>query len=78
MVEVTDQEVEDAMRAYFDDTHQLVEGAGAAPLAALMKAPHRQGKRMGVIVTGGNVDRDVYMQSAGGHDVGARSRVSAA
>jgi len=60
VVEVTDDEVESAMRAYYDDTHQLAEGAGAAPLAALLKAPHRQGKRMGVIVTGGNVDRDTY------------------
>jgi threonine dehydratase len=60
VVEVADHEVESAMRAYYDDTHQLAEGAGAAPLAALLKAPHRQGKRMGVIVTGGNVDRDTY------------------
>jgi threonine dehydratase len=54
VVEVTDHEVEAAMRAYFDDTHQLAEGAGAAP--------HRQGKRMGVILCGGNVDRDVYIK----------------
>jgi threonine dehydratase len=60
VVEVTDAEVEAAMRAYFDDTHQLAEGAGAAPLAALLKAPHREGKRMGVILCGGNVDRDEY------------------
>ena len=62
IVEVTDQEVEAAMRMYFDATHQLAEGAGAAPLAALLRAPNRQGKRMGVILTGGNVDRDVYMR----------------
>ena len=43
VVEVTDHEVEAAMRAYYDDTHQLVEGAGAAPLAALLNdaAPAR-------------------------------------
>ena len=50
------------MRAYFDDTHQLAEGAGAAPLAALLKTPRRAGKRMGVILTGGNIDRDVYVR----------------
>ena len=60
VVEVTDAEVEAAIRAYFDDTHQLAEGAGAAPLAALLKTPRRAGKRMGVILTGGNIDRDVY------------------
>ncbi|HTP97992.1 MAG TPA: threonine dehydratase [Casimicrobiaceae bacterium] len=60
VVEVTDSEVEAAMRFYYDDTHQLAEGAGAAPLAALLKAPQREGKRMGVVLTGGNVDRDVY------------------
>jgi threonine dehydratase len=62
VVEVTDAEVEAAMRAYFDDTHQLVEGAGAAPMAALLKSPRRTGKRMGVILTGGNIDRDVYVR----------------
>ena len=60
VVEVTDAEVEAAIRAYFDDTHQLAEGAGAAPLAALLKTHGRAGKRMGVILTGGNIDRDVY------------------
>ncbi|MCC6194248.1 MAG: threonine dehydratase [Burkholderiales bacterium] len=60
IVEVTDAEIEAAMRAYYDDTHQVAEGAGAAPLAALLKAPDRHGKRMGVILSGGNVDRDAY------------------
>ncbi len=60
VVEVTDAEIEDAMRAYFDDTHQVAEGAGAAPLAALMKWPARRDKRMAVILCGGNVDREVY------------------
>jgi threonine dehydratase len=60
VVEVTDPEVEQAMRAYCDDTHQLAEGAGAAPLAALLKTPRLQRRKMGVILSGGNVDRDVY------------------
>ena len=62
VVEVSDPEVEAAIRAYFDDTHQLAEGAGAAPLAALLKARDRQAKRMGIILCGGNVDRDVYVR----------------
>jgi len=65
VVEVTDAEVEAAIRAYFDDTHQLAEGAGAAPLAALLKTGKRAGKRMGVILTGGNIDRDVYARVLG-------------
>ena len=60
IVEVSDAEVEAAMRVYYDDTHQLAEGAGAAPLAALLKASDRGGKKIGLILSGGNVDRDVY------------------
>jgi threonine dehydratase len=60
VVEVTDPQIEHAMRAYYDDTHQVAEGAGAAPLAALLKAPQRHGAKVGVILSGGNVDRDVY------------------
>ena len=59
VVEVTDAEIEAAMRAYFDDTHQVTEGAGAAPLAALLKDETRFGKRVATIMTGGNVDRAV-------------------
>ncbi len=66
VVEVTDAEVEGAIRAYFDDTHQLAEGAGAAPLAALLKSPGREGKRMGVILCGGNIDRDLATRILGG------------
>ncbi len=62
IVEVTDHDVEAAMRAYYDDAHQLAEGAGAAPLAALLKSPQRSGKPMGVILSGGNVDRDTYVR----------------
>jgi threonine dehydratase len=60
VVEVTDDEVEAAMRAYFSDTHQVAEGAGAAPLAALLQEGERAGRRVAVILTGGNVDREVY------------------
>jgi threonine dehydratase len=60
VVEVSDLEVEGAIRAYFDDTHQLAEGAGAAPLAALLKASTSAGARAAVILCGGNIDRDLY------------------
>jgi threonine dehydratase len=50
------------MRALFDDAHQVAEGAGAAPLAALLADPARAGRRCAVILSGGNVDRDVYRE----------------
>lgn len=61
VVQVTDDEIEEAMRVIYSDTHNVAEGAGAAALAALLK--HRQTwsrKRVGVILSGGNVDREVY------------------
>ncbi len=60
IVEVTEAEIEEAMRAYFSDTHQVAEGAGAAPLAALLKEGDRAGRRAAVILSGGNVDRGIY------------------
>ncbi len=56
-VSVSDAEVAEAMRVYFHDTHNVAEGAGAAPLAALMQEREKmQGKKVGVILCGGNVD----------------------
>ena len=61
IVQVSDAEVEAAMRAYFIDTHNVAEGAGAAPLAALMKDRQpTQGCKVGLILCGGNVDHDVF------------------
>jgi len=61
IVQVSDDEVAEAMRVYHSDTHNMAEGAGAAPLAALMQERERmQGKRVGVILCGGNVDSAVY------------------
>jgi threonine dehydratase len=61
IVEVTDDEIEEAMRAVFADTHNVVEGAGAAGLAALLQERDRTaGKRMGIVLTGSNVDSQPY------------------
>ncbi|MCL4800253.1 MAG: threonine dehydratase [Burkholderiales bacterium] len=61
IVEVTDAEVAAAMRHYFTDTHNVAEGAGAAPLAAVLQERGRwRGKRVGIILSGGNVDREVF------------------
>lgn len=57
IVRVSDAAILSAIRSYFEDTHNLSEGAGAAPLAALMnERSHWQGRRVGVILSGGNVD----------------------
>jgi len=66
VVEVTDAQVEKAMRAYFADTHQVAEGAGAAPLAAMLADGDRAGPRCAVILSGGNVDRDLYVRILAG------------
>ena len=61
IVEVTDDEVEDAMRAIFTDTHNVVEGAGAASLAALMQERGGlHGQTAGIVLTGANVDPQPY------------------
>ena len=60
IVQVTDTEIAAAMRALYEDTHNLAEGAGAAGVAAaLAEKELNRGKRNGIVVTGGNVDMDV-------------------
>lgn len=59
IVAVSDDEVAEAIRVYYHDTHNLAEGAGAAPLAALMVERERMaGRKVGVILCGGNIDTD--------------------
>jgi threonine dehydratase len=63
IVEVGEDEVAEAMRLYFRTTHNVAEGAGAAALAALTKerAPMK-GKRVGVVLSGGNIDGSKFAQ----------------
>jgi threonine dehydratase len=61
IVEVTDQEIAQAMRSLFEDTHNVAEGAGAAGLAALtQEAGAQRDRKAAVILTGGNVDTSVF------------------
>jgi threonine dehydratase len=63
VLQVTDDEIGAAMRAYWTDTHNLAEGAGAAALAAaLQDGPKIRGKRIGLILSGGNVDLDLFQR----------------
>ena len=67
IVQVSDVEIGVAMRAYYEDTHQLTEGAGAAALAALLQERDRfAGKKVGLILSGGNIDRPVYLRTLAG------------
>lgn len=62
MITVSEGDIRRAMRIYFTDTHNVAEGAGAAPLAALLGERTRmKGRRVGVILSGGNVDREVFV-----------------
>ena len=61
VVEVTDDEVEGAMRALFADTHNVVEGAGAASLAGLLQDKDKlRGLTAGIVLTGANIDPQPY------------------
>src|ERR1700716_2628612 len=66
VVQVTDDEIASAMRAYWTDTHNLAEGAGAAALAAALREKTKlQGKRVGLILSGGNIDFDRFRSWVG-------------
>jgi threonine dehydratase len=75
IVQVSDDEIGAAIRIYWTDTHNLAEGAGAAPLAAaLQEKTKNRGKRVGLILSGGNIDFDLFRRwvgaevSAGAHE----------
>jgi threonine dehydratase len=72
VVQVTDDEIASAMRVYWTDTHNLAEGAGAAALAAALQEKNKlQGKRVGLVLSGGNVDFDRFRSWLGSDAVAA-------
>jgi threonine dehydratase len=67
IVQVSDDEVAAAIRAIYEDSHNLAEGAGAAPVAALLQERGRlAGKRVGAVLCGGNIDRRWMQQVLAG------------
>jgi threonine dehydratase len=61
VVTVSEAEIARAMRILYTDTHNLAEGAGAAALAAAMQERERiAGKRVAVVLSGGNIDRPLF------------------
>ena len=58
---VTDDETEAAIRACFSDTHNVAEGAGAGALAAVLRERETyRDRRVGVMLTGGNIDAAAF------------------
>jgi len=67
VLQLSDDDIAEAVRAYFQDTHNVAEGAGAAPLAGLMQERARMaGKRVAVILSGGNIDTSIYRRLLAG------------
>ncbi len=63
MVRVSEEDIREAIIALYRDTHNVAEGAGAAALAALMKERKKMSnKRVGVILSGGNIDLELFQQ----------------
>jgi len=61
IVTVSETEILDAMGFYFTDTHNVAEGAAATPLAALLQEREQmRGKKVGLILSGGNVDAELF------------------
>ncbi len=63
IVAVTEEEIRHAMRIIFSGTHNVAEGAGAAPLAAaLQERAKLKGKKIAVVQSGGNIDRALFAE----------------
>jgi threonine dehydratase len=61
IVEVTDDEIAQAIAILFQCTHNCAEGAGAAPFAAIRKERRRlAGRKVAAVLSGGNIDRQVF------------------
>src|ERR1035437_6277387 len=61
IVQVTDDEIRLAIRALWTDTHNLAEGAGAAAFAAALQDKQKiRGRQVGLVLSGGNIDLDLF------------------
>ena len=66
VVTVSEAEMKAAVRHYYTDTHNLAEGAGAASLAGLLQEKEAMaGRKVGLVLSGGNIDRDLYLDILG-------------
>eukprot|EP01134_Creolimax_fragrantissima_P002207 CFRG2207T1 len=63
VVSVRDDEIANAIRIYYREIHNIAEGAGAVPLAALIKDKEKwQGRKVGLILSGGNIDKELMVE----------------
>jgi threonine dehydratase len=68
IVEVTDEELAQAIALLFQCTHNCAEGAGAAPFAAIRKERARlAGRKVAAVLSGGNIDRSVFAGALAQH-----------
>ncbi len=82
IVQVSDDAIAEAIRILWTDTHNLAEGAGAASLAAALSERDRlRNKRVGLVLSGGNIDLKLFAEWVmGRRPAGApeqRSQISA-
>ena len=64
---VSESEMAQAVRLLLRTTHNLAEGAGAAGLAGLIKLGDAlDGRRVGIILSGGNIDRETLRRVVSG------------
>ena len=73
IVSVSDSEVAEAIRFCFSATHNVAEGAGAAALAAALKEEQDPERAIGIVLSGGNVDRALYARVLAGESFGAET-----
>jgi len=67
MISVSDDDIANAVRLYYSATHNVSEGAGATSLAAAIKDKNNiKNKRVGVILSGGNIDANLFAQVLSG------------
>jgi len=77
VIGVSEAEIASAIRLYFKATHNVAEGAGAAPLAGLLKERTRRGQqRVAVILSGGNIDTELFRLVLGGETPTSELRAS--
>ena len=66
-MQVSEDAIAEAIRIYFDDAHQVVEGAGAASLAAMLQERRLLAdKSVAVVLSGGNIERRRFLEVLGG------------
>ncbi len=64
IVRVSDDEVLSAISIYFNDTHNIAEGAGAAGLAAaLQEVDLNRGHKIALVLTGSNIDQPLFTRA---------------